>query len=395
MPSSDVHPKEIIEFTTEYHLARLSRKSQAIYIIIILTLIAFCILLPFLFIDISVKSTGLLKAASEVSLLRATSSGYITEVFIKENGTVTKGQLLLDIRSPLLEEKEHYLKIKLEEVNLFIRDVKDLSAENYKTPNYVPKTALYRQSLSNYYQKLTDRQNRFLKVEQDYNRNKKLYDQRVIAEAEFETYRFEFEKAKGDLELVRQEQLSEWQQELRNYEKERADYQNQLVQVLKEQEILNIKSPVNGSIQNLAGIYPGSPVFPNQELAQISPDTNLIAEVYVSPNDIGLLHEGMEVRMQIGAFNYNQWGLLHGMIHEISGDIQIINNQPIFKVKCSLDQDYLKLANGYQGKLKKGMTLEARFLVTQRSLWQLIYDKMDNWVNPNLSENHRPLTRDK
>ncbi len=394
MPSYDIHPKETIEFTTEYHLARLSRTSHVIYLITILALITFCILLPFLFIDISVKSTGLLKAVSEVSSIRATSTGYITEVFIKENGTITKGQLLLDIRSPILEEKEQYLKAKLEEVKLFFSDVKNLSEENYRAPNYQPKTALYRQSLSNYYQKLNDRQNRFLKVEQDYNRNKKLYDQRVIAEAEFESYRFEFEKAKSDLELVRQEQLSEWQQELRNYEKDQTDYHNQLAQVLREEESLNIKSPVNGSVQNLAGIYPGSPVFPNQELAQISPDTNLIAEIYVSPNDIGLLRDGMDVRMQIGAFNYNQWGLLHGMINEISNDIQIINNQPIFKVKCSLDQDYLQLANGYKGKLKKGMTLEARFLVTQRSLWQLIYDKVDNWVNPNLSKDRSPLTRD-
>jgi len=42
------------------------------------------------------------------------------------------------------------------------------------------------------------------------------------------------------------------------------------------------------------------------------------------------------------------------------------------------------LKNGYEGKLKKGVTLQARFVVTERSLWQLLYDKVDDWVNPNI-----------
>ncbi len=88
--------------------------------------------------------------------------------------------------------------------------------------------------------------------------------------------------------------------------------------------------------------------------------------------------------MQISAFNYNQWGLLTGKIIEISNDIQLVKEQPIFKVKCALDQDFLKLKNGYPAKFKKGMTLHARFMVTKRSLWQLLYDKVDDWVNPNI-----------
>lgn len=38
--------------------------------------------------------------------------------------------------------------------------------------------------------------------------------------------------------------------------------------------------------------------------------------------------------------------------------------------------------NGYKGYLKKGMTLQARFIITERTLWQLLYDKVDDWINP-------------
>ena len=31
---------------------------------------------------------------------------------------------------------------------------------------------------------------------------------------------------------------------------------------------------------------------------------------------------------------------------------------------------------------EKGMTLNARFLLTERTLFDLLYDKVDDWLNP-------------
>jgi multidrug resistance efflux pump len=381
MSSQPLFPKEIIERTAECHLSRHSTFSLAIYVSVILVLIAALTSLPFVYVGVSVKSQGLIKAATDVSTLKATSTGHIKEVYIKENATVEKGQMLFAVQSPLLEVEEKHLQNELKEARLFLKDVNGLLSPS---GHRFPMTNFYRQSLSGYHQKLTDRQTRFLKVKQDYERNKRLYEEKVIAAADFENFQFEFDKCKNEIELLKQNQLSQWQQEFRSYEKEVTDLENQLTQVQKEIQNLNINAPIAGTIQNLIGVYSGSTVFAGQELAQISPDTSLQAEVYVLPNDIGLLREGMDVRMQVGAFNYNQWGILHGKVKEISNDIQIVNNQPLFEVKCSLDKDHLSLKNGYQGKLKKGMTLQARFLVTERSLWQLLYDKVDDWVNPNL-----------
>jgi HlyD family secretion protein len=64
----------------------------------------------------------------------------------------------------------------------------------------------------------------------------------------------------------------------------------------------------------------------------------------------------------------------------------MMNEQPVFRVRCSLDTKFLQLKNGYKGDLKKGMTLTGRFYLTDRSLWQLLFDKVDKWVNPKLKE---------
>ena len=81
-------------------------------------------------------------------------------------------------------------------------------------------------------------------------------------------------------------------------------------------------------------------------------------------------------------FDYNYFGILTGKILSIDNDYTIIDNQPSFKVRCMLDSQQLYLKNGFKGNLKKGMTLQARFVVARRSLWELLFDKVDDWINP-------------
>ena len=117
-------------------------------------------------------------------------------------------------------------------------------------------------------------------------------------------------------------------------------------------------------------------------LCAISPDSSLLVECYVNPSDIGLLKKEMAAKFQIQAFNYNEWGLATGKIVSIANDFVVVNDQPIFSVKCGLDKSFLSLKNGYKGYFKKGMNVNARFTVARRSIFQLLYDKVDNWVNP-------------
>lgn len=129
----------------------------------------------------------------------------------------------------------------------------------------------------------------------------------------------------------------------------------------------------------------GNFLAPGQSIAQISPASGLIVECYLSPSDIGYVRKDMNVNYQMDAFNYNQWGLACGKVIDISPDIFQVENNSFFKVRCSLKESNLVLKNGYVGNLKKGMSLTARFKVTNRTLFQLLYDKVDDWLNPRLN----------
>jgi multidrug efflux pump subunit AcrA (membrane-fusion protein) len=136
-------------------------------------------------------------------------------------------------------------------------------------------------------------------------------------------------------------------------------------------ERTEIKSAVTGMIDSLWH-HEGDHVESN----------DLIGECFVGTKDIGLLKPGQAVRFQVDAFNYNYFGWVMGYICSIDDDYTLIDKNPVFKVRCRMNQQKMQMRGGYMGRLKKGMQLQARFITGRRSLWQLLYDSVGNWLYP-------------
>jgi HlyD family secretion protein len=370
-----------IDFENESSRVALNTWSNAIYLVFCFTVLGFIWLSVFLTVDINISSPGLIRPSAEITTIRASVSGRIKELYLHENKFVHKGDVLYSIGSDVYDSKEIYLTERSDELRRLINDLRVLTSTETDVKNLL--TSLYRQEGITYQKQLMESLSRYEKVKLEYNRNQILHREQVIADAEFEDFRFKLDQAELALTLLKQTQLSQWQSQLNNHTAELLRIESDKEQLVREKDNLVIRSPITGSVQNLAGIYTGSLVHPNQELALISPDTSLIAEVLVSPNDIGLVRFQMPVKFQIDAFSYSHWGLASGRILVISNDVHLMDGKPVFKIQCSLSENYLELKNGYRGHLKKGMTLKARFIVTQRTLWQLLYDKVEDWLDPN------------
>jgi HlyD family secretion protein len=335
----------------------------------------------FFVLEISTSSPGIIRPDSEITLIRSPYSGVIKKSFLRENQLVDAGDTLYEIESEALIIRQKYLMNKLIEARMIVGDLKVLTN---KSDAKSIQTDHVNQSWITFLQKIAELNIRLNKVRGDYNRSLKLYNEKVIADAEFEGYKYQLDHAISEVALTRKLQMNEWQRELISQERDMNSIESELAVVERDLKSRVVLSPVKGTVQGLTGIYPGSVVFANQDLAQISPESALIVETYVSPGNIGLLRNGMKVRILVDAFNYNQWGFGEGTVIDISNDVHIINDRPVFEVRCSLDKGYLKLENGRRGELKKGMSLQARFIVTERTLWQLLYDKVDDWLNPGL-----------
>lgn len=379
-----VHMKEFPEYSTyrfEGHRNDTYPWFSSIYILSCCSIVACLALSAFLKVDINVSSPGAIRPVAEISMVRSMVGGRIKELLVHENKTITKGDVLYSLEPESYELKEKYLRSKRDELKSFIRDLNILIAPAIRAERLA--TPLYRQAAVTYQQQLYEAVSRYEKATLEFDRSKVLHSQSVIADADFEDFGFKLNQAELALTVMKQTQMSQWQSQLSSYTADLNRIESEAEQLKEDKRNLVIRSPISGTVQNLAGIYPGSLVYPNQELALISPDTSLIVEVFVSPHDVGLLKPGLPVKFQADAFSYSQWGLGSGKILEISNDVHVIDGKPVFKAQCSLSKNYLELKNGYKGYLRKGMTMRARFIVARRTLYQLLYDKIDDWLDPN------------
>ncbi len=372
-----------LQNTSLVYLHQTRTRSQLIYTITLLSILVAVASLPFLYTTVSVKGQGLMQSSIEKTELLAPANGRLVSVNLIDNQKVQKGITLLVIDAALPQQQTGLLNNHTSQLQQQLQDAQRLAKmHNLKPSTFSPSTSLYQASLQQYQEQMQNATNAIIQAERIYQRYHTLYNKKAVTQAEYEQYKFNYEQAVSDQQMVDKKYKSQWQSEANQYRNELRDIQNQKLQLNEQAKQYVLKAPINGSLQNLTGIQAGAYVYANQKLGEISPDSALIAYCYIKPNDIGLIKKGQNVRFQIDAFNYNQWGMLTGKVIDISDDIMIQDQTPYFKVKCQLNKNYLQLKNGYKGQVKKGMTFSANFTVTKRSLYQLLYDKVDDWLNP-------------
>lgn len=382
MCKNKIFPPEIIEFSVENYFVKRNKKSKIIYLSVVFFVFIVINLLPFVNVDVTSQSRGIIRSSFENNQLFSAVYAEVIHTNLYENAFVNKGDTLLLLKTDKIDEQIHINALKLEENRLFISELKELinnANPKLQTNNYLSKYLTYQQRLKNQ-ELIVDH------LKKEFDLDTKFYEKKMIARVEYEKKQNEFNLAKSKLDLIKEQNICEWQAELVQYELQNKEINSKIKQLRKEKELYVITAPISGTITQYSGIKAGNFIMPNQSIAQISPSENLIVECFVQPKDIGLIKEGMDVKFQFDAFNYNQWGSGRGKVIEISEDIITNNNSPVFKVRCELLTDFLQLKSGYRGKLKKGMTLTGRFKLIRRSLFDLLYDKADDWLNPKVKD---------
>lgn len=375
-----IFPAGVIENSVEKHFHDYHPQTKAIYLTLLGAVFITFIALFYIKVDISVRSPGAFRSISERSEIRASVNGVIETVFVAENTAVKAGQPLFKVNAQQVNEKSSLESNHYAEIQAQLHDLEIITGSTEQPLS----TRMYRQQYNLYQQRITDARMKMNVASRAYNRYAALYKGKVVSSAEFEKYEYEKNAAEGELSLIKQEQFSQWHGDLSALRLQLQELQSSRLVTAQERGLYTVHAPVNGYIQQLKGIQSGSFVSAGELLGEITPDSTLIAETYVATRDIGLLKKGTPVRMQVDAFDYNSWGMLTGTVQSVSEDVFTDEGQtPFFKVRCQLASPVLQLRNGYKAQVKKGMTLQARFLVTRRTLYQLLYDKIDDWLNPN------------
>jgi len=381
----DIFPSSITQFSTESLIKKHSTKSKAIYWLLIFIMVAFGVAIFWIKVDVNVNSPGIITSKEQATKIMSPVYGRIELIQIKENDFVHQGDTLLLVDTTEIEKG---ISIINEKIQLIENQDADLSTLTKLTidSSYEPfkvSTPLYHQELQKFISDLRFQKSNISILKKEYLRQQSLYKKEVIPIADFEQASFKYDNSKLQYNKLFEDQLAAWQNQLNQNQTQFYSLKDKLNNLQKELDKYFIIAPISGYIQNLSGIKTGGNIYPNQEICMITPTTDLIVETYVSTTDIGFIKPNQKVKFRVGAFNFNQWGMLEGYVSEIANDVHVSNQGvPSFIIRCKLTGKKLN----YKGKtvtVKKGMTVNAGFFLIRRTLAQLLYDNVSNWLNPN------------
>jgi HlyD family secretion protein len=381
-----IFPDSIVNNSTEKIIARYRKPSSAIYVAVLIFVTSAIASLFFINIRIGVRASGVIKPQGERNLLTAPATGKLIGIRLSENLPVHKGDTLFAIDTkaityylPTLERRRSELLSMVDDLGKFAGNERPRISD-LKSPVYI-------QSYHSYAAQLEDYRHKEKVALRAYSRDSLLYQSEVISPSEFEAAVANKNSAMLSRKAFQSSSRAQWQSDLHALEKELREVIAQIEQIGIQSNEAVVTAPMSGVIQSIEKVVSDMYVHSGQQIAEISPDGELVAECAVSTKDIGFISVGQPARIQVDAFNYNEWGVLEGEVKEIFDDIVISDASatPFYRIYCSLNSDHLLLKNGYRGYVKKGMTVSSHFITTKRTIFQLIYDKADQWLNPNLN----------
>lgn len=379
----------LLDSCVETYATRISIKTRIIYWMILVFVAIGFLSLAFITVDVSIQGGGVLQSKVARQKIYSSFTGVVLRTNLQNEVSVAKGDTLLVVSAEDLEAKRRVLTFRADELTARNEDLKrllNLDSAAIRRVNIKLVSEMYSAEYRLFYNEYAQQLRHLGQAEREYQRDLALFKQKVIPDVEYETKRQKYLDEQEDLRLTLQKQLRKWNEDYTTLLQEIKQVNADLCSLNRELESSTITASIAGIIQNSTDVQQGGVVMANQLLGEITPDSLLIAIIYVKPSDIGFLKVGQQARVQVDAFNYNQWGMLDACVNEISSDVYTDNaNNLFFKVSLALSRDFMTLKNGYSARLRKGMTVNSRILLTKRTLFDLLYDKADNWFNPYLS----------
>lgn len=384
--NDDIFPIEIAKISVEQLLADM-RESNLVYRFVIFTSGLLMLFLLVAKVDISTNAPTSFRPEMSNLTLTSPNAGILNlHPDAKPNAKVAKGDTLFTILDVSGANEIEQLKQMVREDSLRLSDLQGLSTTGMPLVKTIQmQTLLYAKEQMLFVNKLAEIEQR-LKHYQDQVKE----DSQLVAHGIRTS--FEVRKNEEDLRMCELEYQSHvktsqstWAKEYDLIEKELAKNRAQLKLLYARGKQSVVLSPVAGTITKTESVSSQMYVGHGSAILDVSPDEKLIAESHISPKDIGLIRLGMPVRMSVDSYNYNQWGFVEGSVDKIYDDVFFSQETgPYFKVISVIDQTDLSLKNGFSSPIIKGMTGQARFMITRRTLFNILWDKVDNWINPHL-----------
>jgi len=351
-------------------------------------------ILPLVPVEITVRTSGILRPATDRIELKTASGGRVARVLAQDNDRVAADQPLVELWAVDLDERLARNRALQREKSGEVADLIELTKQRHPVnqaadtipelpdPSATLKTPVLIREYAQFVAQYAVNRISAVNAQRIQIRTLALAGKGIVTDGEREDARYGADRASADLQLLIQRTLAGWQTQLHEAEIGLGQFASEERRLQEERALAIVRAPVAGTVQGLVGLGVGAIVTAGQSFGAVSPDVSLLVETFVSPKDIGFLHLGQVVRLQIDAYPYTQWGMLGGVVKGIGADAVINGQNAAFKVLVRPLAPALYLRSGATGTIRKGMTLTARFVVGRRSLLQVLYQDASAWLGP-------------
>ena len=164
-------------------------KSRLIYwSLLVLILATFCCL-PFIKVDIAVRSTGVIRPSSERTAIRSLVPGIVEKLYGLEGHLIQRDSLILTLKNDFTAPKLLNIEAELQEHAAFISDLERLTGGNLENvnPDGTLTSPLYRRQLRRYQYQARDQLASVRKVQRELSADSSLYLDKVISTKECTT----------------------------------------------------------------------------------------------------------------------------------------------------------------------------------------------------------------
>ena len=227
-------PKEFLEHSVEVHQFNYSKHSRRIYWAIILFLLLLCVVLPLIEVNVYTTVRGVIKPDQERLLLRVNTTGQVVTSQLFPNATITKGDTLLRLAQPVVDEKKRLLVTQMDEHQHFLDDLTQLLTKK-KRPKL--KTATYQKQWQAFIAKSNEISLRKEKLKHDLNRAQSLFNNGIIPRIEWEDAQHAYALVLVDEEQFLRQSLTQWETERIDYEKQKRTLKSNWEQLQQQQQM--------------------------------------------------------------------------------------------------------------------------------------------------------------
>lgn len=136
---------------------------------------------------------------------------------------------------------------------------------------------------------------------------------------------------------------------------------------------LKLRSPVDGTVQQLAVHTVGGVVPAAQPLMMIVPKNDFAeVEAFIENKDIGFIREGQEAEVKVDAFDYTKYGTVPAKVIHVSRDaIEDEKRGLVYSVKVALGKSVLSV-EGKDMPLGAGMSVEVEIRTGTRRIIEYV-----------------------